>query len=264
MLAVKIDEGDSLVSNNLQNETPEKAASIAKAVSEVKQLREILQSLGEKPDHETLDLARRSLAEIESKLGNLESEVMEPSPPEMNHADWQTKQAEEVHVAQEALQKQKNPFKAVIQLYDMFEEYETLLRDAEQRLAKLTETTDDNFEQSTTKEEVDEEVVRILHESVHKSFDSVDLKGRMLRNIPEAFCKLTTLKMLDLSSNQLEMLPDSIAGLINLEELYLNANALISLPDTIGLLKNLRVLNVSANKLNALPDSISQCSAGYL
>lgn len=56
-------------------------------------------------------------------------------------------------------------------------------------------------------DEVDEEVVKVLMESSEKvkAVERVDLSGRQLKFLPEAFGKLHALIVLHLSHNQLEV-----------------------------------------------------------
>ncbi|XP_021292701.1 plant intracellular Ras-group-related LRR protein 3 [Herrania umbratica] len=150
-------------------------------------------------------------------------------------------------------------YKAVLRLEDMHEDYERQLTEVEENLGRVYGSV---VEEIGGEDEVDEEVVRILKEAENSGVvERVELSGRQLRLLPEAFGKLHGLVYLNLSHNQLEIIPDSIAGLKKLEELDVSSNLLQILPDSIGLLLNLRVLNVSANKLNALPESIAGCSS---
>ncbi|KAJ4838009.1 Plant intracellular Ras-group- LRR protein 3 [Turnera subulata] len=149
-------------------------------------------------------------------------------------------------------------YKALVRLAEMHEGYEKQFKEAEERLVGVY--TDVVVELEGGK--VNEEVVEILREAQSgKVVERVDLSGRELRLIPEAFGGLHGLLVLNLSRNQLEILPDSIAGLEKLEELDVSSNFLTSLPDSVGLLRNLKVLNVSGNKLNHLPESIALCSS---
>jgi len=245
---------------NLKN--PEILALMTAAVSDVVHVRDVLQCLGPRPDHEAVDQARINIAQIESRLSKqLESIVLGKRPEGVDRREWRSQQATKEKEAREAAEREMLPFKAVIHLDEKHDEYENLLKDAEQQLADIYESSRSYYEVLPVKDEVNEEVVRVLQEASHRNLEKLELRGRMLRFIPEAFGKLATLTFLDLSNNQLEALPDSVAGLTNLEALYLSSNMLVSLPDYIGLLKSLKVLNVSANKLKALPDSISRCSA---
>ncbi|XP_043721949.1 plant intracellular Ras-group-related LRR protein 9-like isoform X2 [Telopea speciosissima] len=247
---------------------PELLAAMTKAVSEVAQTRSVLQSLGESPDHEAVDLAKAKISEIESNLSKqLEEIVIAPRPESVDRLDWRAQLAKKEDQARQVAEKEKEGYKAVVRLYEMHEAYEKLLRDAEDKLVNIyrsaTLETEDGEEDVTlpVDEEVNEEVVSILQEASGKELDRIDLKGRQLRFLPEEFGKIRGLVALNLSSNQFEVIPDSIGGLDNLEELNLSNNLLVSLPDSIGLLNKLKILNVSANKLTALPDSISHCGS---
>ncbi|EEF32326.1 plant intracellular Ras-group-related LRR protein 3 [Ricinus communis] len=149
-------------------------------------------------------------------------------------------------------------YKAVVRMEEMHNEYERQLREVEERLSGVYKNVVGEFEDV----KVNEEVVSILKQVESGSVvERVDLSGRQLKLLPEAFGKLHGLVLLNLSRNQLEVLPDSIAGLQKLEELDVSSNLLLSLPDSIGLLRTLKVLNVSGNKLNYLPESIALCSS---
>ncbi|KAL0335773.1 UNVERIFIED_CONTAM: Plant intracellular Ras-group-related LRR protein 9 [Sesamum radiatum] len=219
---------------------PELISAMRRAVKDVAQTRSILQTLGTRPDHETVDTARFKLAEYDQ------------SKP----------------VSEELVTEYKN-YKAVIALDEMHEAYERMVSAAEKRLERFYEAAlagvdlaeaEKEVNQVKDQEEVNEEVVGILKAAeLGKGIPRVDLSGRRLRILPEQFGRMKSLIVLNLSHNQLEAIPDSIAGLENLEELNLSANLLESLPDSIGLLLKLKILDVSGNKLAALPDSISHC-----
>ncbi|XVF11157.1 hypothetical protein REPUB_Repub08aG0001800 [Reevesia pubescens] len=240
---------------------PEVLASMIHAISDVAQTRSLLQTLGPRPDHESVDMARSKLAEIESSLSkSLEELVLSPRPVEVDRLEWRSHLADkEQHIRQEA-EKEKCIYKSILQLDEMHEAYGKLLKEAEERLVKIYEKAGnvaENLEQ--VDEEVNVEVVGILEEAQGRGLERMDLSGRNLRFLPEAFGKISGLLFLNLSGNQLEVIPDSIAGLEKLEELNLSSNLLESLPDSIGLLQNLKILDVSGNKLNALPDTICHC-----
>jgi len=54
-------------------------------------------------------------------------------------------------------------------------------------------------------EEVNEEVVGILQEAYGKGMERVNLSGRQLKLLPEAFGRIPGLLLLDLSANQLSV-----------------------------------------------------------
>lgn len=246
---------------------PEVMAAMKVAVSEVVQTRSVLQTLGDRPDHELVDTAKARLAEIEANLAkDLEEIVLSPRPPEADRLEWRSRLADREQERRRAADLEKQPCNVVVQLEEMHDAYEKLLKDAEGRLAKIYDSAtefagsgEEAAEFAPLKEEVNEEVVGILHEASGKGIERVDLSCRLLRVLPEAFGRLRSLVALNVSSNQLQAIPDSIAGLENLAELYLSSNLLTSLPDSIGLLHKLKILDASRNKLSALPDSISYC-----
>ncbi|KAF7806037.1 plant intracellular Ras-group-related LRR protein 9-like [Senna tora] len=243
---------------------PKVLAAMTRAIADVAQTRSVLQLLGERPDHEAVDNAKAKLADIEALLSKqLEEIVLSPRPENIDILQWRAHQAEREKECRELAEKEKRVYKSMIQLEEMHVAYEKLLKDAEKRLVEIYDSAgegaEDAEEDKPVQEEINEEVVGILQEAHGNGMERVDLSGRRLRLLPEAFGRIPGLVVLDLSSNQLEAIPDSIAGLHSLEELNVSSNLLESLPDSIGLLQKLKFLNVSGNKLNALPDSISHC-----
>ncbi|KAL8529965.1 hypothetical protein ACS0TY_007148 [Phlomoides rotata] len=204
-------------------------SAMRRAVSDVSQTRSVLQALGPRPDHEALDVARSKIAEMNSD-GSSEYKA----------------------------------YKAVISLDEMHEAYEKMSAEAERRLERIYVAGVDDaaeVEVKVKEEPMNEEVVAILKEveKGKKNIEKVDLSGRGLRVLPEAFGTVKSLVVLNLSNNQLQKIPDSITGLENLDELNLSTNLLESLPEFIGLLLKLKTLDVSRNKITSLPDSISYC-----
>ncbi|XP_031481395.1 plant intracellular Ras-group-related LRR protein 3-like [Nymphaea colorata] len=238
----------------------EASDSIRRAVADVAQARSVLEGLGERPDHEAVEFARSRIREIDSRLSKtLEEIVLASRPNEIDRLQWRSRQAEKENECRQEADKEKLPFRAVVQLEDMHEVYTMLLREAEEKLENLYATEAASSEFLPVSDDINEEVVNILREASERNVEQVVLSGRMLRYLPEAFGGLHSLVVLNLSSNQLEAIPDSLARLQILQELYLSSNLLLSLPDSIGLLLNLKILDVSGNKLKALPDSISYC-----
>ncbi|CAO2826441.1 unnamed protein product [Amaranthus hypochondriacus] len=241
---------DPLVESMPHLKDPKIVAAMTEAVSEIAQTRSILQALGERPDHESIDIAKSKVSEIESVLASQLEEIALSS------------RSPDVDKEKEKLEREKTMYKAVVQLDEMHDAYEKLLRSAEEKLMKVYDSAvrekKEGGEEDTIVEEVNEEVVAILKD---ENVEKIDLSGTKLRILPEAFGKLRHLLVLNLSSNQLQCIPDSVAGLESLEELNLSSNSLQSLPDSIGLLLNLKIINVSGNKLTALPDSICYCKS---
>ncbi|KAM4115336.1 hypothetical protein ACJW30_04G141400 [Castanea mollissima] len=254
---------------------PKVLASMTRAISDVSQTRSVLKTLGPRPDHEAVDKARAKLMDIEASLAKqLEENVLSPRPSDVDRLEWRAHLSERENECRKAAEKEKQVYKAVIQLEEMHDAYERLLKEAEERLVKIyrqaeesaataTEESDENAaaedEVVVEDEEPNEDVIGLLHEASGKGVERVNLSGRRLRFLPEAFGRIRSLVVLDVSSNQLEFIPDSIAGLENLEELNAASNLLEILPDSIGLLQKLKFLNVSGNKLVALPDTICHC-----
>lgn len=249
---------------------PKVLASMTRAISDVSQTRSVLKTLGPRPDHEAVDKARAKLMDIEASLAKqLEENVLSPRPSDVDRLEWRAHLSERENECRKAAEKEKQVYKAVIQLEEMHDAYERLLKEAEERLVKIyrqaedsaaTEDFDENaMEDEVVDEEPNEDVIGLLHEASGKGVERVNLSGRRLRFLPEAFGRIRSLVVLDVSNNQLEFIPDSIAGLENLEELNTASNLLEILPDSIGLLQKLKFLNVSGNKLVALPDTICHC-----
>ncbi|KAK9117300.1 hypothetical protein Sjap_016247 [Stephania japonica] len=259
-------DGSHLVSRMLNLTDPNLLASMTTAVSDVAQTRSVLRALGDRPDHEAVDNARATMAEIEARLAKrLEAIVLEERPEGVDRLEWREEQARKERECRDAAEKERSVYKAVVQLDEMHGAYQELLREAEERLVKIYEGCSSSSGGGGDGEEeiVDEAVVAVLKEVEmgKRVVERVELSGRQLRILPEAFGRLHGLLLLDVSANLLEVIPDSIAGLERLEELNLSSNQLRSLPDSIGLLVNLKILNVSSNKLKALPDSISHCKS---
>ncbi|KAI9087588.1 hypothetical protein K1719_030458 [Acacia pycnantha] len=245
---------------------PTLLAAMTRAVSEVAQTRSVLKLIGDRPDHEDVDRAKAKLADIEALLSKqLEEIVRSPRPENVDILQWRAHQAEKEKECRESAEKEKRPYKSLLQLDEMHDAYEKMLTDAEKRLVKIYESDGkvadgaEGEEEEHVGEEVNEEVVGILREAYGKGMDRLDLPGRRLRFLPEAFGRIPGLVALNLSNNLLEVIPDSIAGLQSLEELNVSSNLLESLPDSIGFLQKLKFLKVSGNRLSALPDSICHC-----
>ncbi|XP_076902242.1 plant intracellular Ras-group-related LRR protein 9-like [Bidens hawaiensis] len=235
---------------------PHILASMHAAVSDVSQTRTLLKTLGDRPDHEAVDIAKARLAELEGLLSD-----------QLDEISLSDKVDPEEEKKKKAYEREKQMHKALISLDQMHESYDKLLCDAERRLEKIYESAKSGRvgdEWGSGKgvevvDEVKEEVVAILTDAMANGTEKIDLSERRLPFLPEAFGKIRTLVYLNLSSNQLEVIPDSVAGLENLEELNVSSNILESLPDSIGCLYKLKILDVSSNKLEALPDSIAHC-----
>ncbi|KAK5777337.1 Leucine-rich repeat-containing 1 [Gossypium arboreum] len=239
---------------------PKVLASMTHAIYDVAQTRSVLQTLGPRPDHESVDMAHHKLAEIDSNLSkSLEELVLSPRPEGVDQAEWRANLADKEQQIRQQAEQEKSMYKSILQLDEMHEAYGKLVKQAEERLVKIYEKAGEVADDSEPVEETNPEVVGILEEAQGKGLERVDLCGRKLRYLPEAFGKISGLLSLNLSGNQLVVIPDSLAGLEKLEELNVSSNLLESLPDSIGLLQNLKILDVSGNKLNALPDSICYC-----
>ncbi|CAA7054153.1 unnamed protein product [Microthlaspi erraticum] len=227
-------------------------ASMTGAISDVAETRSILRTLGPRPDHETVDKARAKLSEIVASLSESFEDIA------LNEA------AAKDEKRRQEMDQEKTWCESILKLDEVHASYEKLLKEAEERLVRIYEHAEKNAaadEDSVAEVEVNEEVVGILQHASANPVDRIDLSGRKLRLLPEAFGRIQGLLVLNLSDNKLEAIPDSIAGLQSLVELDVSGNLLETLPDSIGLLSNLKILNVSTNKLTALPDSICRCGS---
>jgi hypothetical protein len=189
---------------------PALLSSMRRAVGDVAQTRSILQTLGPRPDHETVDAAKLKVSEIESNLSKeLEDLVLSQRSSEIDRLEWRAHLAEKEKKIREEAEKERGFYKMVLQLDEMHEEYEKLLKEAEERLVKIYEKAERGGEEEEEvveeEEEVSEEVVGVLREGSGKGMERVDLSNRRLRILPEAFGRVVGLKVLNLSNNQLEV-----------------------------------------------------------
>ncbi|XP_010464840.1 PREDICTED: plant intracellular Ras-group-related LRR protein 9 [Camelina sativa] len=231
---------------------PDVLASMTSAITDVAETRSILRTLGPRPDHESVDKARAKLSEIESSLSESFEDIA------------LTDAAGKDEKRRLEMDQEKTWCESVLKLDEVHASYEKLLKEAEERLVRIYESAEKNAaedEDNVAAVEVNEEVVGILQHASANPVDRVDLSGRKLRLLPEAFGRIQGLLVLNLSNNKLEAIPDSIAGLHSLVELDVSTNSLETLPDSMGLLSKLKVLNVSTNKLSVLPDSICRCGS---
>ncbi|AAG50968.1 hypothetical protein; 91861-89496 [Arabidopsis thaliana] len=269
---------------------PDVLASMTSAISDVAETRSILRTLGPRPDHESVDKARAKLSEIESFLSESFEDIA------------LTDAAAKDEKRRQEMDQEKTWCESILKLDEVHASYEKLLKEAEERLVRIYESAEKNAaedEENVAAVEVNEEVVGILQHASANPVDRVDLSGRKLRLLPEAFGRIQGLLVLNLSNNKLERsymlnircgisfwllpaiaadvhassfldssevyvqqsIPDSIAGLHSLVELDVSTNSLETLPDSIGLLSKLKILNVSTNKLTSLPDSICRCGS---
>ncbi|KAI3777624.1 hypothetical protein L1987_47424 [Smallanthus sonchifolius] len=234
-------------------------SNIRAVVVEVSQIRSVIKTLGERPDPETVDLARSRYAEAESPFA-IQYDGIELSENDMEVVERRRRSAK----------REMQMYSALISLDEMHGTYSNLLVAAEKRLQKLYDSAKAAGKLSaidkkvssmlpTIAEEVKEEMGDILHDALMNGVERIDLSYRRLPFVPEAFGKLRTLVSLNLSANKLTALPDSLAGLQSLEELNISTNLFESLPDAMGSLRRLQILNVSSNKLSSLPDGICKC-----
>lgn len=185
---------------------PEVLASMTHAIYDVAQTRSVLQTLGPRPDHESVDMAHHKLAETDSNLSkSLEELVLSPRPEGVDQAEWRANLADKEQQIRQQAEKEKSMYKSILQLDEMHEAYGKLVKQAEERLVKIYEKAGEVADDSEPVEETNPEVVGILEEAQGKGLERVDLCGRKLRYLPEAFGKIRGLLSLNLSGNQLEV-----------------------------------------------------------
>lgn len=192
---------------------PRVLASMTHAISDVAQTRSVLKTLGPRPDHETVDKAKAKLADIEANLAKqLEENVLSPRPSDVDRLEWRAHLSERENECRRSAEKEKQAYKSVIQLEEMHEAYERLLKEAEERLIKIYDSADSVVASEdyaapevVEEQEPNEDVIGILHEASGKGMERVDLSGHRLRFLPEAFGRIRSLIFLDVSSNQLEV-----------------------------------------------------------
>lgn len=174
----------------------------------------MLKTIGPRPDHEAVDAARAKLSEIEANLAKLLEElVLSARPADVDRHQWRAHLAEKENECRRSAEKEKETYKVIVQLEEMHEAYEKLLSDAEARLEKIYESAEaggvhaeeERVEGGESSEEVNEEVVGILQEATGTGLERVDLSGRRLRFLPEAFGRIRSLLVLNISNNVLEV-----------------------------------------------------------
>ncbi|KOM51905.1 hypothetical protein LR48_Vigan09g056400 [Vigna angularis] len=137
----------------------------------------VLNLIGELPTHDEVDSARARLAEIEAQLSHeLEEIVLQARPAEMEIHEWRAHQAEKEREGREWAETEKRIWKSVLQLDEMHEAYEKLLKDAEKCLVKMYESKEDG-DGDVVGDKVKEEVVGILQEAYGKGMKRVNLSA---------------------------------------------------------------------------------------
>lgn len=168
----------------------------------------MLDVLGPRPDHESMDEAKEQIAELDSHLSRKLKEIMtSPKPPHVDNIQWRTQLQEKEEEYRKLVEDEKAAYKAVIQLDEMHDGYEKLLKDAERRLERIYSNGDLEEERLETKEDLmNEEVVGILEKAYGHGIERIILSKRGLKFLPEAFCRISGLLALDVSSNQLTVI----------------------------------------------------------
>ncbi|MBA0632213.1 hypothetical protein Godav_001003, partial [Gossypium davidsonii] len=194
--------------------SPNVLSSMIHAVSDVFQTRSFLQNLAPRPDHESVNMARSKLAEIVSSVTKSVEELgLCPRPLEVDLLEWRAfLVSEELEVRKEA-DKEKPTHRLILQLDEMHEAYEKLLKEAEQRKQK-----GEHWKEWSCLEGGSGFCLKPL---------------ARLTVIPEWIAGFGKLEQLNLASNLLESLPISIGLLQNLKDLNVSGKKLTALPDTI-------------------------------
>ncbi|KAL2636290.1 hypothetical protein R1flu_007769 [Riccia fluitans] len=229
-------------------------------VVSVVERRAMLKALGPRPGPDAVEKARHAIKKIDEQMDEaLEALSNAAAPAGVNAEEWRDAQESDIR---ETAEKEKFPFKSVIQLDEVHQLYEDELKMEELSLDGRSTPENATERQITEVDEGrEEEVARLLQDAMANNRTELDLKSRGMVHVPEFFGRIKTLTVLDLSGNQLASLPDAVAGLENLQVLKLQSNQLKTLPDSLGLLSKLQYLDISANLLKFLPESIGRCSS---
>jgi hypothetical protein len=173
---------------------PKVLASLAQGIPDLTQSQRqpLLPNLGQRPDRSAVAVARDKLAEIEANTLRQNKAIAVVDGVVVDRVQKGKEQVAEAEAETEA-----QIYKAVLRLEEMHEEYEKQLREAEHRLVEIYRSIVGELEE--------EEVVGILKEAESGVVERVELCGRQLRFLPEAFGKLHALLVLNLSHNQLEV-----------------------------------------------------------
>lgn len=187
-------------------------ASMTKAITDVAETRSVLRTLGPRPDHEAVDRARAKLNEIEGMLSESFEDI----------ALTEAAGEDEVEKRRREMDQEKAWCESILKLDEVHGSYEKLLSEAEERLVRIYEFAEkkakvEEGEGSVEEVEVNEEVVGILQEALANPVERVDLSGRKLSLLPEAFGRIHGLLVLNLSNNQLQVCSRSLLRIIDKE-----------------------------------------------
>ncbi|KAD4889027.1 hypothetical protein E3N88_21100 [Mikania micrantha] len=220
-------------------------ANIRAVVVEVSQIRSVIKTLGDRPDPETVDLARSRYAEAESPFGDQFDESM-----------FSEEDLEEMKRRRDA-RREMQMYRALISLDEMHETYSNLLVMAERRLQKLYNTAKSagNLEELNISANFFESLPNAIGSL--QQLQILNVSRNKLTSLPDGICKCRSLEELDAGFNQIKYLPANIGyGLVNLKKLSMPLNKLRSLPTSIGEMTSLQILDVHFNSLRGLPPSI--------
>nr|CAD1820087.1 unnamed protein product [Ananas comosus var. bracteatus] len=165
------------------------------AVAEVAQVRAVLRTLGDRPDHEAVDAARARIAEAEAAPRLDEERTRARRAPRGRSGSWWVARrgAARGHACgvRGAAEGRRGAARHDLPRRGRGQERRGRRSRARRR-------------SGGEEEQVNEEVVGILQGAVGKCVERVDLSDRQLRHLPEAFGKLRGLVYLNVSNNQLE------------------------------------------------------------
>lgn len=103
-----------------------------------------------------------------------------------------------------------------------------------------------------------DEVLKIITDSIDSDLIELDLSHMELFSLPVEITMAQQIKYLNLSGNFLSYLPDFIGDLVNLEELIIRDNGIRELPKSLTKLKKLKGLYASYNLIKEFPKIINE------
>lgn len=178
----------------------------------------MLQTLGERPDHESVDRAKAKIDEIDAGLSKeLEALVLMSRPDDVDVKLWKADLAERESEIRRKAEEERRLYKSIILLDEMHDVYKKLLSESEEKLVNIYDDArlSDQVgavviveDMNTEEELLSAEIVNILQEAAGKEqqMRKVDLSGKQLSVLPENFFGMVSgLFMLNLSNNQLQV-----------------------------------------------------------
>jgi Leucine-rich repeat (LRR) protein len=199
-------------------------------------------SLGTRPSHDLVKQSRKAVSRIETEFAwKIQAIAALPNPPDMDISLCEAAKAAMEAEAKRIAEEEKAPHRSVIQLEELFQMYDSMVKKSENPAISKTE--------ADIQGNMKLDLPQLLHE----------LSRLLLLNLPDSAHKLSTIAKLDLSNNNMKRLPESVTSLVNLRALDAHSNQLTSLPHSMGRLQKLKILNISGNFFAELPESIQNC-----